>query len=136
MSAKLETLSDENLSEETIARLVQVFYDRARLHDELGPLFNAAVGDWDHHLGIVADFWSQALLGTGRYKRHAFPVHMNLPIQREHFDHWLALFREAAEEVLPPNAARTAIGRAEFMAESFRAGLFPFDTPLPPRSGG
>lgn len=115
------------LTEEMIARLVQVFYDRARLHEELGPVFNQAVGDWDHHLAIVTDFWSSALLGTKRYTRHPFPVHMNLPIEREHFGQWLALFRETAMETLPPEAARHAIGRAEFMAESFRAGLYPFD---------
>ena len=121
------------LTEEMIAHLVQVFYDRARLHDELGPLFNAAVGDWDHHLGIVTDFWSSTLLGTKRYTRHPFPVHMNLPIAREHFGLWLTLFREAAAETLPAAAARQAIGRAEFMAESFRAGLFPFDPARAPR---
>ncbi|MBR0567095.1 group III truncated hemoglobin [Azoarcus sp. L1K30] len=119
------------LTEEMIAELVQVFYDRARLDDDLGPVFNNAVGDWDHHLGVVTDFWSNALLGTQRYAGHPFPVHMNLPIKREHFGQWLALFRDTAEEVLPPEAARLAIGRAEFMAKSFRAGLFPFDPVVP-----
>lgn len=127
-----EPVANAELTEEMIAHLVQVFYDRARLHDELGPLFNAAVGDWAHHLAIVTDFWSSALLGTKRYARHPFPVHMNLPIEREHFGLWLTLFREAAEETLPPEAARQAIGRAEFMAESFRAGLYPFDPVRPP----
>lgn len=118
------------LTEDMIARLVHVFYDRARLHDELGPVFNAAVGDWDHHLGVVTDFWSNALLGTKRYGRHPFPAHINLPIEREHFGLWLSLFREAAEETLPADAARKAIGRAEFMAKSFHAGLFPLDPAL------
>lgn len=126
------------LTEQHIANLVHTFYGRARQHPSLGPLFNAAVSDWDHHLGIVADFWSNSLLRTSRYQGHAFPVHMNLPIKREHFGQWLELFREAARETLPEEAARAAIGRAEFMAESFRAGLFPFDppTPHPPRKPG
>lgn len=120
-------------TEDEIALLVQRFYDRARLHDELGPVFNNAVGDWDHHLAVIRDFWSNALLGTRRYGRHPFPAHMRLPIERQHFEQWLSLFRETAVEVLPPAAARQAIGRAEFMAESFRAGLFPFDPVGRPR---
>lgn len=123
-------------TEAQIRQMVDTFYSRARQHPELGPLFAAAVSDWDHHLALVADFWSANLLQTGRYKGHAFPVHMNLPIRREHFGHWLTLFRAAAQECLPEEAARAAIGRAEFMAESFRAGLFPFDpVQAPPPRG-
>lgn len=115
------------LSEEHIALLVQVFYESARRHPELGPLFNSVITDWPQHLDIVRDFWSHALLDTGRYRRHAYPAHVGLPIQREHFDQWLTLFRSAAFETLPEEFARLAIARAEHMSESFRAGLFPLD---------
>lgn len=116
-----------SVTEEQIAELVKVFYDRARAHPSLGRVFNAVVSDWDHHLEIVHNFWSHVLLGTERYKGHPFPVHLNLPMQRDHFDQWLELFREAAQEVLPAEAAAFAISRAEHMAKSFKAGLFPFD---------
>ncbi|WP_022982933.1 group III truncated hemoglobin [Ideonella sp. B508-1] len=122
----------EPLTEDHLAQLVQVFYGRARAHPELGPLFNTAVVDWDHHLAVVQGFWSHTLLGTTRYGGHPFPVHMGLPIRREHFGQWLELFRPAARETLPEGAARAAIAKAEHMAESFRAGLFPFD-PIEPR---
>ena len=115
------------LSEAHIARLVQVFYERARAHPDLGPLFAASVVDWDQHLGVVRDFWSRALLGTQRYQANPYPAHVGLPIRREHFEQWLALFRPAARETLPPEAAERAIARAEHMTESFRAGLFPLD---------
>lgn len=58
---------------------------------------------------------------------HAYPVHVGLPTRREHFDQWLALFRPAAYETLPEDAACRAIAKAEHMAESFRAGLFLLD---------
>jgi hemoglobin len=116
-----------SLTEEHIAKLVAVFYQRARAHPQLGKLFNAAVGDWDHHLAVVQDFWSQALLGTARYKKHPYPAHVGLPIKREHFEQWLNLFRPAAAETLPEEAAVRAIAKAEHIAESFRRGLFPFD---------
>jgi hemoglobin len=113
------------LTEDHIAQLVRVFYERARAHPELGPLFNTVISDWDHHLGVVHDFWSQVLLGTQRYYKHPYPAHVNLPIRREHFDQWLELFRPAAHETLPEEAAVRAIARAELITESFRAGLFP-----------
>lgn len=115
------------LTEDHIAKLVRIFYDRARVHPVLGPLFSAAVPDWDHHLGVVHDFWSHVLLGTQRYNRHPYPAHVNLPIRREHFDLWLELFRPAAHETLPEEAALRAIARAELITESFRAGLFPVE---------
>lgn len=112
-------------SEAQIADLVRVFYERARAHPELAPVFDAAVADWDRHLGIVRDFWSNVLLRSGRYKGFPYPAHQNLGIRREHFEPWLALFREAAAQTLPAAAAAQAVAKAEHMAESFRAGLFP-----------
>jgi len=85
------------------------------------------VHDWEAHFQVVADFWSHALLGTTRYARSPFPIHINLPIERQHFEQWLTLFRQAASETLPADAAVQAVARAEHMSQSFRAGLFPFD---------
>jgi hemoglobin len=116
-------------TEEQIADLVRRFYARARADDRLGPLFEAAISDWDGHMKIVQDFWSHVLLGTSRYKSHPFPAHRDLPIELDHFDRWLDLFRRSAEEALPPAAARKVIARAEHMTESFRVGLFPFRLP-------
>lgn len=118
------------LNEAHLTQLVEVFYQRARAHPSLGKLFNSIVSDWDHHLKIVQDFWSQALLGTQRYNKHPYPAHINLPIKREHFAQWLSLFQQAANETLPEEAANRAIAKAEHIAESFRRGLFPFD-PIP-----
>ncbi len=116
------------VTEQQISDLVQLFYGRARQHPTLGPVFNTVVDNWDHHLQIVQNFWSHVLLGTDRYKGHPYPVHANMPVplQYGHFDDWLALFREAARETLPEEAASKAIERAEHMSKSFRAGLFPF----------
>lgn len=122
-----------DVTEQHIENLVALFYERARAHPDLGPLFNSTISDWDDHMRIIRDFWSHVLLGTKRYNRHAYPAHVNLPIRREHFGQWLDIFRGAARETLPPDAAARAISRAELMAESFRRGLFPFD-PLPKRA--
>lgn len=116
-----------SVTEEQIAQLVRVFYGRARQHPDLGKVFNGAVADWEQHYQVVQDFWSHVLLGTQRYQRSPFPVHMGLPIKREHFGQWLELFCEAVAATLPEAAGAQALARAEHMAQSFRAGLFPFD---------
>jgi hemoglobin len=113
-------------TEDQIAELVRRFYERALAHDSLRPIFEAAVTDWDTHHRVVQDFWSRTLLNTDRYRGNPYPVHAQLPLQPEHFDIWLRLFRETAREVLPPDAAAEAISRAEHMAESFKAGMFTF----------
>jgi hemoglobin len=113
-------------SEEQLATLVRVFYESAKSDEMLAPVFSAAINDWDSHLVIVQDFWSHALLGTSRYKGHPFPPHMSLPIEPEHFDRWLSLFKVAADQTLPPEAASRAKARAIHMTDSFRVGLFPF----------
>lgn len=121
-------MTDIQVTERQISDLVHGFYDRARVDDLLGPLFAAAIHDWDGHLRIVEDFWSHVLLGTGRYRGPPFAPHLRLPIELDHFDRWLTLFHQAAEETLPAEAASRAIAKARHMTESFKAGLFPWKT--------
>jgi len=115
-----------SVTEEQISALVHRFYDAARADESLGPVFSAAVTEWDSHMETVADFWSHVLLGTARYKRHPYPIHQHLPIKFEDFDRWLELFTATADATLPAAAAQKAKARAVLMTESFRAGLFPF----------
>ncbi|NML26920.1 group III truncated hemoglobin [Zoogloea dura] len=111
------------LDEAHLEALVRGFYTRARQDPVLGPVFAVAVTDWEHHLQVVTDFWSRILLGSQRYFGSPYTAHMRLPLQPAHFDRWLALFREAAADFLPPDAAVTAVAKAEMMAASFKAGL-------------
>ena len=129
MSSPESQPSTPSVTEEDIARLVRQFYTRARSDQLLGDIFAAAVEDWEAHFLIVQDFWSQHLLGTKRYRGSPFPPHLRLPVEPEHFDRWMQLFRATAEEVLPPVAARQALARAAHMAEGFKAGLFPWKLP-------
>ncbi len=112
--------------EDAIMTCVRSFYGAAQQDQVLGPIFASTVHDWEVHYRIVADFWSRALLGTERYKGHPFPLHTKLPIEPEHFDRWLALFTLATETHLPPELAEKAMAKARHMAESFKAGIFPF----------
>ena len=53
-------------------------------------------------------------------------MHLQLPLQPEHFPRWLELFEESASKFLPPAYAEVAIARAQLMARSFLSGMFPF----------
>src|SRR5882757_6207992 len=53
------------IDDPSIAILVRTFYGRAREDDLIGPIFNAAVTDWDHHIGKISDFWS-SIMRAGR----------------------------------------------------------------------
>lgn len=117
---------DTVAAEAAIRACVRRFYEKGVVDSLLGPIFASAIPELDPHLHVVANFWSHALLGTTRYQGTPFGVHVNLPVEPEHFQRWLSLFSEAANEKMPPELAAAAIARAEHMTQCFQSGLFPF----------
>ncbi|MGO9483809.1 MAG: group III truncated hemoglobin [Rhodomicrobium sp.] len=118
--------ADTPTNEEAIGLCVRRFYEEAQKDPLLAPVFEVSIADWEHHFSKLQDFWSRALLGTERYSGFPFPVHMQLPVEPEHFARWLALFEKTAAETLSPALAQTAIEKARHMATCFQAGIFPF----------
>ena len=117
---------DNQQPEPAIEACVRQFYGAARQDPVLGPVFEASVHDWESHFKVITNFWSSALLGTGTYKGSPFSVHRNLPVELEHFELWLALFEKTAHATLPADLAARAVAKAQHMAISFKAGIFPF----------
>jgi len=111
------------ITEDEIDALVDRFYAKVRQDDEIGPIFNAIVGDWPHHLAKLKDFWSSVLLTTGRYKGHPMMTHLQLPLDPIHFHRWLTLFAETANETLSPVHAAEIIEKSHRIAENFQAGI-------------
>ena len=113
---------DENL----ITALVHGFYAKVREDAEIGPIFNRAIGgSWDTHLARMCDFWSSVMLFTGRYKGNPMLAHMRLKtIRPQHFERWLALFRQTAAELCVPEVAALFTGKAESIARSLQLGIF------------
>lgn len=121
------------VTEAMIRTLVHTFYRRVRDDLALGPIFNAAVDDWDEHLAKLCDFWSSVLLMTGRFKGSPMAAHARRPeIRDEHFPVWLALFRRTAEEVCPPPAAALFIEKSQMIGRSLQLGLAVSRGELPP----
>ena len=56
--------SPDLCTELEIAALVDQFYTRVRADPQLGPIFNARIEDWNHHLVKLCAFWSAILRGT------------------------------------------------------------------------
>lgn len=121
-----EARVDIEASEAAIRACVKRFYEKGSADPVLGPIFAETIDQLEPHLEIVSNFWSHALLGTTRYQGTPFGVHVNLPIEVEHFGRWLALFKEAALETMPQELGGAAIARADHMTQCFQSGLFPF----------
>jgi hemoglobin len=121
------------VNEEMIRKVVFAFYDRIRADAVLGPIFAKEIEDWDPHLEKMCDFWSSMLLMTKRYDGRPVPAHVKIPgLDKEHFAHWLALFRQTAEEIAPPEAAALFLDRAERVAQSLQLSIDFHNGILPP----
>ena len=112
------------ITEPAISQLVDRFYAKVRRDTVIGPIFNAAIDDWDEHLAKLKDFWSSVMLTTGRYKGNPMARHMAQPIEPPFFDHWLALWRETVAEMFTPEIAARFAEKAERIGESLKLALF------------
>jgi hemoglobin len=101
-----------------IQAVVVEFYRRARQDEQLGPVFERQVHDWETHLGRMVDFWSAALLRTGRYAGRPVERHRTIADLRfEHFDRWVALFEETVRDLCTPSEADAFLIRAQRMRD-------------------
>jgi hemoglobin len=110
------------ITEAMITELVTTFYARVRTDPMLAPVF-ARVQDWDTHLAHLRAVWSSVTLMSGRYHGQPMQVHMALQIAPAHFDRWLLLFEQAADEIFPPPAAAIFRDKARRIADSFEAAI-------------
>lgn len=110
------------ITEDMIARLVATFYARVRADPLLAPIFEE-IADWDAHLSHLRAFWSSVTLMSGRFHGQPMQVHLALRLTPAHFDRWLALFGQTADEVCPPIAAAIFREKAGRIADSFEAAI-------------
>jgi len=112
-----------SIDDAMIETLVRAFYGKIRKDPLLGPVFEARITDWEPHLERMCAFWSSVALMSGVYSGRPMEKHLPLPVDARHFDRWLALFEETANEVCPPAAAEHFIERAHRVAESLELGI-------------
>ena len=115
----------EGITEKRLQTLVDLFYAQVRRDPLIGPVFEGAIHDWPEHLDKLQAFWSSVMLTSGRYKGRPLPAHIRHgeAINSASFERWLALWREATEEVMPPAAAAALQEKAARIAESLSLGI-------------
>jgi hemoglobin len=129
----------EGITEDGIRAVVEEFYRRARRDDRLSPVFEAHVEEWEGHLSRMTDFWSAALLRTGRYSGRPVEAHRMIEgLSAEHFDRWLSLFEATVRDLCHPGQAWAYLIRARRMGEGMTRSLGldsrPGPAPMIPRS--
>ena len=84
-------------TKEDIELLVNSFYTKVLKDVVLAPFF--AKMNFDRHLPKMVHFWSFVLLDEPGYTTDVTKVHINMPLQKEHFDQWIQLFNETTDEL-------------------------------------
>ncbi|MBK1971452.1 group III truncated hemoglobin [Campylobacter sp. TTU-622] len=119
----------ETINQESILKLMDIFYDKVRKNEKLGPIFNNAIGvdnqSWQEHKKKIGNFWMGMLLGEGDYKGQPLKAHIELPpFPREFFEVWLELFSESLKNVYTDETANIILQRANMISSHFQNMLY------------
>lgn len=118
-----DTSISDIVGEKEIRQMVDRFYERIRSDELLGPVFNNQIEDWSKHLPTMYSFWKTILLGKNEYYGNPFAKHMNLEVQKEHFDRWLELFVCTVDQLFAGPKAEQAKAAAKSIAHSFQVRM-------------
>jgi hemoglobin len=110
--------SQDIITRKDLTNLVDSFYEKVKLDPLLSSVFRHV--DWPKHLPIMYNFWCSMLLGETSYKGNPLQGHLNLAIEKEHFDRWLKLFKETVDEQFSGEKAEETKLRAQAIAGVFQ----------------
>jgi hemoglobin len=96
------------------------FYADVRQDPLIGPIFNAQIKDWNHHLEIIASFWETLIGGQSTYARPMPMKHLQLGLREEDFERWLFLWQANCRAQLPSDVAKEMIDLADHIAHRLR----------------
>ncbi|TKX30463.1 truncated hemoglobin Ctb [Campylobacter estrildidarum] len=121
---KFDTINQEN-----IATLMEIFYEKIRKDENLGPIFNKAIGtsneQWKEHKAKIGNFWAGMLLGKGDYNGQPLKKHLDLPpFPQEFFEIWLKLFEESLNKIYNEEIKNMILQRANMIASHFQNMLY------------
>lgn len=124
MKSDIKNREDVNL-------LVCSFYDKIRIDNLLGPIFNKMIPkeSWPEHLEKLTDFWETNLFGIPKFKGNPTQKHIqadrifNHTLSKEHFDQWLSIWKTTINELFNGDKATRALMAAVSIAEIQNAVL-------------
>lgn len=114
------------ITPDVLSRIVDEFYNRARAHAILGPVFEDKIGEnWGSHLEKMKAFWVSVALNAGGYSGKPVVTHKALTmVSTVHFGIWLGLFRQTVQDITGSDEAVTFLNeRAEKMATNFKRAM-------------
>mgnify|MGYP003893985171 CR=1 FL=1 len=102
---------------EDIVLLVNTFYEKLQLNNELDYVFNGVAKlDWDKHLPKMYDFWEAIIFKNPIYSGNPMEVHKQLNekinLTKSMFENWLSLFNATIDELFEGKNAHEAKTRA------------------------
>ena len=106
---------------EDILKLLTHFYDKLLADPSISYLFtDVAKIDLPHHMDTLVNFWDSILFQSDTYRKNAMQPHMVLhqksPLEKHHFETWLAYFNETVDEFFEGDKAHLAKERAVSIA--------------------
>ena len=105
---------------EGISRFLRHFYADVRQDPLIGPIFDARIKDWKHHLEIIASFWETLIGGPSTYARPMPMKHLPLRLREEDFERSLFLWQANCRAQLPSDAAKEMIDLADNISHRLR----------------
>ena len=111
-----------------LEQMLEAFYKKVFKDDLISHFFIEVVPlDLEHHLPMITDFWESVLLDAKDYRRNVMQVHAAIhqkaPLQKEHFDRWVALFTETVDDFFEGPKATLAKQRAASIATMMNVKL-------------
>lgn len=103
-----------------IQNLVDQFYGKIRRDGKLKDIFDGIIQNrWPEHLEKMYRFWQTVLLEEHTYYGSPFSPHAHLPVDKSHFEQWIALFVDTVDENFSGENADRAKWQGQRMAEMF-----------------
>ncbi|WP_104696793.1 MULTISPECIES: group III truncated hemoglobin [unclassified Helicobacter] len=120
---------EKQITQENIARLMDIFYTKIRKNEHLADIFNSKIGyedeQWEHHKEKIGRFWRQMLLGENVFEGQPLKKHLDLPpFPREFFGVWLELFEESLKMIYEEEVAQEFLIRAQMIAQRFQVAIY------------
>lgn len=112
-------------NKEDVKIFVDAFYQEVRKDVLIGPVFAAAIpnGNWTPHLERMYSFWNTVLFAARDYQGNPFSKHRSLPIEKIHFDRWLALLNSTLDQHFSGTKVEEIKSRADKMGLLFQSKL-------------
>ncbi len=111
-------------SEEDIKLMVDSFYDKVNEDELLSYVFNDfSKIDWETHLPKMYRFWNSMIFGANTYSGNPFEKHIPLPVEKQHFDRWVSIFKQNIDEHFEGHIAEEVKMRANSIAYIFQSKL-------------